>query len=101
MVRFPTLPDASGAGMRSCADLEGTSCAGYGSDRPQTRQSIHNIHSCAVDVGISRGEVAECRRRSLPTGRTNGRFLCVVLQFFSWRFAGEAPSETSQPRLSV
>ena len=40
--RWP--PDASGAGMRTCADLEGTSCAGYGADRPQTRQSIQDIH---------------------------------------------------------
>ena len=38
------LPTSSGAGMRTCADREGTSCAGYGADRSQTRQSIQNIH---------------------------------------------------------
>ena len=101
MVRLSRRPyDASGAGMRNCADLGGTSCAGYGTDRPQTRQCIQNIRHCAVDIGIACREVAEYRHRRPPTGRTNGRFLCVVLQFFSWRFAG-APSETSRPCLSA
>ena len=101
MVRLSRRPyDASKAGMRTCADLGGTSCAGYGTDRPQTRQSIQNIRHCAVDIGIVCREAAEYRHRRPPTGRTNGRFLCVVLQFFSWRFAG-APSETSRPCLSA
>ena len=44
MVRLSRRPyDASKAGMLNCADLGGTSCAGYGTDRPQTRQSIQNI----------------------------------------------------------
>ena len=92
--------DAPKTGTRTCADLGGTSCAGYGTDRPQTRQSIQNIRHCAVDIGIVCRKAAEYRHRRPPTGRTNGRFLCVVLQFFSWRFAG-APSETSRPCLSA
>ena len=45
MVRLSRRPsDASGAGMRTFADREGTSCARYGADRSQTRQSIQNIH---------------------------------------------------------
>ena len=45
MVRLSRRPpDASEAGMRTCADLGGTSCAGYDADRSQTRQSIQNMH---------------------------------------------------------
>ena len=45
-----------------------------------------------IDIGISCGEVAECRHRRPSTGRTNGRFLCVVLQFFLLAVCGTCGS---------